>query len=208
MHWQADLVAEAELRFGHTGAESQFAASDADEARADGSRVFGFFPSHFDADLGAVDGAVLAARLERLRAKFEAMPRVAFRADDFARDDAPATVEPEQQFDVILCLSVTKWVHLNGGDDAVRRLFRKAFALLAPGGIFVLEAQPWSSYRKYRDLFPGREIAFHPGQFHAYLLGAEVGFVDSKSDAMDDSVEFKRSISLYFKPGGEQSEPQ
>jgi SAM-dependent methyltransferase len=86
-----------------------------------------------------------------VRAKFEAQPRVAFRVDDFARDDAPIDCcRQRQQFDVILCLSVTKWVHLNGGDDAVRRLFRKAFALLAPGGIFVLEAQPWSSYRKYR----------------------------------------------------------
>jgi 7SK snRNA methylphosphate capping enzyme len=198
------LIAEAELRFAHNNnneVHDEFSAADGG-VRADGSHVFAFFPSHFDADLGAVDGALLAARLARLRAKFEAQPRVAFRVDDFARDDAPATVAPEAQFDVILCLSVTKWVHLNGGDDAVRRLFRKAFALLAPGGIFVLEAQPWSSYRKYRDLFPGREIAFHPGQFHAYLTGADVGFGDSKSHAMDDSAEFKRSLTLYFKPGG------
>jgi 7SK snRNA methylphosphate capping enzyme len=209
------LVAEAELRFGHTpesAALDEFVAVDGG-TRADGSRVFPFFPSHFDSDLGAVDGALLAARLERVRAKFEAQPRVEFRVDDFVRDDAPIEVPPEQQFDVIMCLSVTKWVHLNGGDDAVRRLFRKVFALLAPGGIFVLEAQPWSSYRKYRHLFPGREIAFHPGQFHAFLISPEVGFVDSKShdhtqDGTGATVDFKRALTLYFKAGGAEIVPE
>jgi hypothetical protein len=81
-------------------------------------------------------------------------------------------------------------------------------ALLAPGGIFVLEAQPWSSYRKYRDLFPEREIAFHPGQFHAFLTAPELGFVDSKAHAMDDNVEFKRSLTLYFKAGGDEQQQQ
>jgi 7SK snRNA methylphosphate capping enzyme len=51
-------------------------------------------------------------------------------------------------FDTICAFSVTKWVHLSGGDAAIKALFRKAHALLAPGGAFVLEAQPWRSYSK------------------------------------------------------------
>lgn len=193
------------MRFAHNGVDGLDEFVAVASTRADGSNIFPFFPNHFE---GRVDAAQLTARLDRLRAKFEAQPVVEFRADDFSRDDAPETVVPEEQFDVIMCLSVTKWVHLNGGDEAVRRLFRKVAALLAPGGIFVLEAQPWSSYRKYRELFPEREIAFHPGQFHAYLTGPELGFVDSKAHAMDDSAEFKRSLTLYFKAGGEQQQQQ
>ena len=47
---------------------------------------------------------------------------------------------------VWLC-SVTKWMHLHGGDEAVRRLFSEVSRVLVPGGIFVLEPQPWKSYK-------------------------------------------------------------
>lgn len=50
--------------------------------------------------------------------------------------------------DAIMCLSVTKWIHLNWGDDGIKKLFRKVHQLLLPGGMFILEPQPWTSYRK------------------------------------------------------------
>ena len=37
-------------------------------------------------------------------------------------------------------------MHLNWGDEGLQRLFRRAFDLLSPGGVFVLEPQPWKSY--------------------------------------------------------------
>ncbi|GFY79565.1 probable RNA methyltransferase Y17G7B.18 [Trichonephila inaurata madagascariensis] len=46
-----------------------------------------------------------------------------------------------QYFDTVLCLSVTKWVHLNWGDIGIKRLFHRAHKLLRPGGSFILEAQ-------------------------------------------------------------------
>lgn len=49
-------------------------------------------------------------------------------------------------YDVIMCLNVTKWVQLQSGDAGVGRLFKRAYQSLSPGGIFILEPQPWSSY--------------------------------------------------------------
>ena len=44
--------------------------------------------------------------------------------------------------------SVTKWVHLHGGDAALQALFGEISRMLVPGGIFVLEPQPWRSYKE------------------------------------------------------------
>jgi 7SK snRNA methylphosphate capping enzyme len=38
-------------------------------------------------------------------------------------------------------------VHLNGGDAGLIRLFERVHALLRPGGRFLLEPQPWRSYK-------------------------------------------------------------
>ena len=43
---------------------------------------------------------------------------------------------------------MTKWIHLNHGDAGLLSFFRKVLASLEPGGLFVLEPQPWESYKK------------------------------------------------------------
>lgn len=84
------------------------------------------------------------------------------------------------QYDIILCLGVAKWVQLQSGDVGVARLFRRAYQSLSPGGLLVLEAQPWSSYshskrasgntfRQYRSL------RLRPEQFTSFLTD-NVGF--------------------------------
>jgi hypothetical protein len=55
-------------------------------------------------------------------------------------------------YDVILALSVTKWIQLNWGDLGILRFFDRIRCLLrAPGGRLILEPQPFSSYRKKKS---------------------------------------------------------
>ena len=36
-------------------------------------------------------------------------------------------------YDTIMCLSVTKWIHLNGGDATLKAFFKKLYNSLTPG---------------------------------------------------------------------------
>ncbi|KAF2629400.1 Bin3-domain-containing protein [Macroventuria anomochaeta] len=51
-------------------------------------------------------------------------------------------------FDVILALSVIKWIHLEHLDEGVRTFFRKCATCLRSGGHLVIELQTWDSYEK------------------------------------------------------------
>ncbi|KAK2899304.1 7SK snRNA methylphosphate capping enzyme-like [Channa argus] len=84
------------------------------------------------------------------------------------------------QYDVIMCLGVTKWVQLQSGDAGVVRLFKRAYQSLSPGGLFILEPQPWSRYSHskrasettYRNY---RSLKLRPEQFTSYLTDS-IGF--------------------------------
>lgn len=48
----------------------------------------------------------------------------------------------------IYSFSITKWIHLNWGDEGIKKLFQKVSDLLVKGGLFILEPQNWKSYNK------------------------------------------------------------
>ncbi|XP_028654058.1 7SK snRNA methylphosphate capping enzyme [Erpetoichthys calabaricus] len=119
-------------------------------------------------------------------------------------DDLLQTQRPE--YDVILCLSMTKWVHLNWGDDGLKRLFRRIYLHLNPGGVLILEPQPWSSYGKRKKITENinknyYNIHFKPDQFTAYLISPEVGFSSYEliGTPQSSSKGFQRPIYLFHK---------
>lgn len=69
---------------------------------------------------------------------------ITFLQGDFVCDEV--TFPGRGLYDVIVCLGVAKWVQLQKGDEGVARLFKRAYHSLSPGGLFLLETQPWVSY--------------------------------------------------------------
>jgi len=110
-------------------------------------------------------------------------------------------------YDVAMCLSVTKWIHFNSGDAGVKELFRKVYASLRPGGVFILEPQPWKSYKaKYawKEEWKANyhAIELKPGLFKHFLVD-EVGFASyellSQGLAGSQGFQQKRELYAFFK---------
>jgi 7SK snRNA methylphosphate capping enzyme len=54
--------------------------------------------------------------------------------------------------------SISKWIHLNGGDDALTSFFRRVHFVLNQGGTFVLEPQAWDTYAKAKRMDAVRQL--------------------------------------------------
>ena len=142
----------------------------------------------------------------------------ALNAVSFSRCDVTAPEEDSSQskglfaresLDAVLCLSVTKWIQLNRGDAGLKRLFMDVHESLTPGGVFIVEPQPWRSYRQAfkKQRMPEETrahflaIALRPS-LYAEFLRTTVGFerVTTLRDAdMHDASEFDRTVLLCVK---------
>lgn len=120
----------------------------------------------------------------------------------------------KEEYDVILALSITKWIHFNWGDTGLKRFFKRIFRQLKPGGKLILEPQPWSSYKKKKKLTEKiyenfQSIKLKPDQFNDYLLSKEVGF--STCSVIDvpfnSSKGFRRTLQLFTKSDTVQNSP-
>ncbi|KAK2824824.1 hypothetical protein Q7C36_018751 [Tachysurus vachellii] len=105
---------------------------------------------------------------------------VSFMKGNYVPESDAVVMSQSAEYDVIVCLNVTRWVQLNWGDVGLQRLFRRVYSQLNPGGVFILQPQPWSSYSKRKRLTETthrnyNNIRLRPDQFSSYLT-SEVGF--------------------------------
>uniref|UniRef100_A0A8C5ZEE9 RNA methyltransferase n=1 Tax=Marmota marmota marmota TaxID=9994 RepID=A0A8C5ZEE9_MARMA len=163
--------------------------------------------SCFPASLTASRGPIAAPQLPLDGADTSVFPNnVVFVRGNYVLDRDELVEAQKPEYDVVLCLSLTKWVHLNWGDEGLKRMFRRIYRHLRPGGILVLEPQPWSSYGKrktltetiYKNYF---RIQLKPEQFSSYLMSPEVGFSSYELVATPNNTSkgFQRPVYLFHK---------
>lgn len=109
-------------------------------------------------------------------------------------------------FDTIVCLSVTKWIHLNYRDEGLKRFLRRIYCHLNPGGLLVLEAQPFDNYYRKKKLSERLRanyysIKFKPEQIDEFLLSKEVGFreIVFSTTTEHECAGFKRPLKVFLK---------
>lgn len=109
-------------------------------------------------------------------------------------------------FDTVVCLSVTKWIHLNYRDSGLKRFFKRIYNHLKPGGLLVLELQPFDNYCRRKKLSERLRanyysIQFKPEHFDDYLLGPDVGFRQILYSTTTDHqcAGFKRPLKVFLK---------
>lgn len=163
--------------------------------------------SYFPASLTASRGPIAAPQVPLDGADTAVFPNnVVFVTGNYVLDRDELVEAQKPEYDVVLCLSLTKWVHLNWGDEGLKRMFRRIYRHLRPGGILVLEPQPWSSYgrrktlteRIYKNYF---RIQLKPEQFSSYLTSPEVGFSSYELVATPNNTSrgFQRPVYLFHK---------
>ncbi|KAG5868913.1 hypothetical protein JTB14_023095 [Gonioctena quinquepunctata] len=131
---------------------------------------------------------------------------VTFKQCNYILEDDNLIALEQPQFDVILCLSITKWIHLNWGDAGMKQVFRRMYAQLKPGGKLILEPQNWASYKTKKKLTETiyknyNCIEFFPDKFREYLLSPAVGFAKSEilGYPSHQSKGFRRPIQVFTK---------
>ncbi|KAI0772033.1 Bin3-domain-containing protein [Trametes elegans] len=133
-------------------------------------------------------------------ASADAFPHnVAFRTADWVSGEIPDDAEG---YDVVLAFSVSKWIHLNGGDDGLARFFRRVHGVLKPGGTFVLEPQEWETYAKTRRMDlklreNAKGLKLRPEDFGQMLQ--DIGFGPAEHLGSAGEGGFRRPVHLYTK---------
>lgn len=131
-----------------------------------------------------------------------ALKKVKFHSEEWVHNRGSS-----QCVDTILCFSVSKWIHLNWGDEGLEKFFRKCYRSLTPGGYLVLEPQPWKSYRGAilkvgtRSFpFTLEQLKLRPEDFLTFLV-ERVGFlVVASLEVKPSGKGFDRPVYVLQRP--------
>ncbi|KAJ3525373.1 hypothetical protein NMY22_g10604 [Coprinellus aureogranulatus] len=118
-------------------------------------------------------------------------------------------MSPSGGYDVVLALSITKWIHLHTLDSGLLAFFQEVHTVLRKGGNFVLEPQGWDSYAKATRKVAGdsgeaaklkenkEKLELRPDEFGRVLV--EIGFrLERRIEDVGEGG-FARPIDLYVK---------
>lgn len=125
---------------------------------------------------------------------------VTFEQFDFA-NTWPFQRSAAGQWDVVMLLSVIKWVHLNNSDDVLVELFRRLFEVVVPGGCLVIEPQDWANYKRAVKKCPSLRQ-------NLKVLNLRPPFMETLSQGGWEQVDgwerdefgFERSVRVWRKP--------
>ncbi|KAF9523265.1 Bicoid-interacting protein 3-domain-containing protein [Crepidotus variabilis] len=156
-------------------------------------------PSYFPASCEHEFGS-LPVPPSQNRGKTNFPHNMGFRHANWVNEHIP---EDKDGYDVVLGFSISKWIHLNDGDEGLEAFFRRVFGVLKSGGVFVLEPQPWDSYAKAKKMDQrlkenGNRLKHRPEDFGRILR--EMGFEDVEHIGDVGVGGFRRPLHLYTKP--------
>ncbi|KAG1741460.1 S-adenosyl-L-methionine-dependent methyltransferase [Suillus paluster] len=93
---------------------------------------------------------------------------VTFRTANWVMDNIP---EDNNQYDIILGFSISKWIHLNNKDEGLKDFFHRVHQCLKTGGVFMVSGSYWK----------------------------ELGFCHGQRLGITGDGGFRRPVDLYFK---------
>ncbi|CAO1630912.1 unnamed protein product [Sympodiomycopsis kandeliae] len=123
-----------------------------------------------------------------------------------ARDEFFA--EESKGFDLVLALSITKWIHIHESDIGLLHFFQRLVDVLRPNGLLFFEPQPDRSYEQARRELStelrsrSRRLRFKMDDF-VYILEHYFGLepVDLDIDWQSDAAKtLSRPLFLFRKP--------
>jgi 7SK snRNA methylphosphate capping enzyme len=151
-----------------------------------------------DLDTGLIASACKAKQTALSEGKD--VENVTFEEFDFA-NTWPFQGTAAGQWDVIMLLSVVKWLHLNNSDAVLVELFRRLFKIVVPGGFLVLEPQDWANYKRAAKKCPSLRESFKKLELRPPFTETLVAGGWEEVDGWErDEFGFERSVRIWRKP--------
>ncbi|KAF8582530.1 Bin3-domain-containing protein [Ramaria rubella] len=124
---------------------------------------------------------------------------VSFHTADWVSNGLPSDA---QLYDAVLAFSISKWIHLNNGDEGLLRFFRRVASVLQTGGRFILEPQAWDTYAKAKRMDArlketAASLKIRPEDFPGLL--SELGFGERERLGTIGEGGFRRPVDVYIK---------